>query len=86
MGQLRGLKGRILELTHDEPRGRKPNPNAKKGKNNKEKSVDLFNVMENWVVRGEIVVVEIKERLEIFEQKMEVVDDLGERMGNQADE
>ena len=72
----------MSEITHDDQRGREPNPNAKKGKNSKEKSVDLLNAMENRVVRGEIAVAEIKERLEIFEQKMEEVDDLGERMGD----
>ena len=53
----------MSELTHDDQRGR----DAKKGKNNKEKFVDLLNAKENWVVCGEIVVAEIKERLEIFE-------------------
>ena len=31
--------------------------------------MDLLNAMENRVVRGEVVVYEIKEHLEIFEQK-----------------
>ena len=54
----------------------------KKGKSSKEKSEDLLNAMENWVVRGEIAVLDIMERLEIFKQNMKEVDDLGERMGN----
>ena len=72
----------MSEITHDDQRGREPNPNVNKGKNNKEESVDLLNTMENRVVRGEIAVAEIKEHLEIFEQKMEDVDDLGEWMGD----
>ena len=72
----------MSKITHDDQRGRELNPNTKKGKNSKEKSVDLLNAMENRVVRGEIAVTEIKEHLEIFEQKMEEVDDLSERMGN----
>ena len=50
----------MSELTHDDQRGREPNPNVKKGKNNKEKSVDLLNAMGNRVVRGEIAVAEIR--------------------------
>ena len=61
----------MSEITHDDQRGREPNLNAKKGKNKKEKLVDLLNAMENRVVHGEIAVAEIKERLETFEQKME---------------
>lgn len=72
----------MLELTHDDQKGREPNPNAKKGKNNKEKLVDLFNAMENGVVRGEIAIAKIKEHLEIFKQKMDEVDDLREQMGD----
>lgn len=72
----------MLELTHDDQKGREPNPNAKKGKNNKEKSVDLLNAIENEVVHGEIAVAKIKEHLKIFEHKMEEVDDLGEQMGD----
>lgn len=53
----------MSELTHDDQRWR----DAKKGKNNKEKSVDLLNAKENRVVHGEIIVAEIKECLEIFE-------------------
>lgn len=52
----------------------------KKRKNNKEKSVDRLNAIENWVVRREIVVFEIKERLEIFKQKMKEVDNLEGQM------
>ena len=68
----------MLDLTHDDQRGRELIPNAKKGKNNKEKPVDFLNAMENWVVHGENVVVEIKKRLKIFEQKMEELGDLRE--------
>lgn len=52
----------------------------KKRKNNKEKSVDRLNAIENWVVRREIVVFEIKERLEIFKQKMKEIDNLEGQM------
>ena len=72
----------MLDLTYDDQRRRDQNPNAKKGKNNKEKFVDLLNSMENRVVRWEIVVTEIKECLKIFEQKMKEADDLRERMGD----
>lgn len=67
-----------MDLTHDDQREKELNPNTKKGKNNKEKPMDLLNVMENRVVHGENVVYEIKVRLEIFEQKMEELGDLGE--------
>ena len=53
----------MSELTHDDQKGRELNPNAKKGKNNKEKLVDLLNAIENGVVRGEIAVAEIKQCL-----------------------
>ena len=56
----------MLDLTYDDQRGRDQNPDLKKRKNNKEKSMDMPNAIENWVICGEIVVFEIKERLEIF--------------------
>lgn len=49
----------MLDLTYDDQRGRDQNPNLKKRKNNKEKSVDMLNAIENWVVRREILVFEI---------------------------
>lgn len=70
----------MSDLTYDDQRGRDQNPNLKKRKNNKEKSVDRLNAIENWVVRREIVVFEIKERLEIFKQKMKEVDNLEGQM------
>ena len=42
--------------------------------------MDRLNAIENWVVRREIVVFEIKERLEIFKQKMKEVDNLEGQM------
>ncbi|KAL9422459.1 hypothetical protein AB3S75_034683 [Citrus x aurantiifolia] len=72
----------MSDLTHDDQMGRDQNLNAKKGKNNKEKSVDLLNAMENQVVCREIVVAKMKERLEIFKQKMDEVDDLGGQIGD----
>ena len=70
----------MSDLTFDDQRGRDQNPNLKKRKNNKEKSVDRLNAIENWVVRRKIVVFEIKERLEIFKQKMKEVDNLEGQM------
>lgn len=70
----------MSDLTYDDQRGRDQNPNLKKRKNKKEKSVDRLNAIENWVVRREIVVFEIKERLEIFKQKMKEVDNLEGQM------
>lgn len=70
----------MSDLTYDDQRGRDQNPNLKKRKNNKEKSVDRLNAIENWVVRREIVVFEIKERLEIFKQKMKEIDNLEGQM------
>ena len=70
----------MSDLTYDDQRVRDQNPNLKKRKNNKEKSVDRLNAIENWVVRREIVVFEIKERLEIFKQKMKEIDNLEGQM------
>ena len=70
----------MSDLTYDDQRGRDQNPNLKKRKNNKEKSVDRLNAIENWVVRREIVVFEIKERLEFFMQNMKEVDNLEGQM------
>ena len=70
----------MSDLTYDDQRGRDQNPNLKKRKNHKEKSVDRLNAIENWVVRREIVVFEIKERLEIFKQKMKEIDNLEGQM------
>lgn len=70
----------MSDLTYDDQRVRDQNPNLKKRKNKKEKSVDRLNAIENWVVRREIVVFEIKERLEIFKQKMKEVDNLEGQM------
>lgn len=37
----------MSDLTHDDQKRREQNPNSKKGKNNKEKFVDMLNTMEN---------------------------------------
>lgn len=63
------MKKRMSDLTHNDQRGRDENPNPKKGKNNEEKSMDILNTMKNQVAHGEIAVIEIRELLEVFQQK-----------------
>lgn len=63
------MKKRMSDLTHNDQRGRDEIPNPKKGKNNEEKSMDTLNTMKNQVAHGEIAVIEIRELLEVFQQK-----------------
>lgn len=73
----------MLEVTHDKKKkGRDQNPNSKKGKNIKNKFVDMPNTMENKVVHGEITIIEIREYLKIFEQKTEEINNINGWMGD----
>ena len=44
--------------------------------------MDILNAMENRVVHGEIVIVNIKKCLKIFKQKIEKVDNLDRHKGD----
>ncbi|KAJ0102578.1 hypothetical protein Patl1_04661 [Pistacia atlantica] len=58
-----------------------PNPSKKNSRGGKDKSVDVIASMEARVMRNEVNVAEVKEHLDVLDQKMDDVEGMVETMG-----
>ena len=71
------------EIVGEEMRGREANPSTRKGRGGRSKSRDVLAALETTVVKVEVAVADVKERLDRVEQSME---ELEGRVDDQVEE